>query len=68
MHKPRDWPASAASTFPIKRCQPLPSSPLPPPVHLRRYQLSQPTQTFCVTCGHYDPQLRFRHAKVSAAS
>lgn len=33
-----------------------------------RYQLSQPTQTFCVTCGHYDPQLRFRHAKAPAAS
>lgn len=22
------------------------------------YQLSHPTQTFCVTCGHYDAGLR----------
>ncbi|KXZ56138.1 hypothetical protein GPECTOR_1g117 [Gonium pectorale] len=26
------------------------------------YQLSDPTQTFCITCGHYDPQLRQRRA------
>lgn len=22
------------------------------------YELSSPEQTFCVTCGHYDPNLR----------
>ncbi|KAG2440439.1 hypothetical protein HYH02_010322 [Chlamydomonas schloesseri] len=30
------------------------------------YQLSTPTQTFCVTCGHYDPELRTRHEKKQA--
>ncbi|GAB4816888.1 hypothetical protein N2152v2_003934 [Parachlorella kessleri] len=31
------------------------------------YQLSHPQQTFCVTCGHYDPQLRDRHQATAGA-
>lgn len=27
-----------------------------------RFALGAPTQTFCLTCGHYDEALRFRHA------
>ncbi|KAG2446233.1 hypothetical protein HXX76_000825 [Chlamydomonas incerta] len=32
------------------------------------YQFSTRTQTFCVTCGHYDPALRTRHDKPAGAS
>lgn len=37
----------------------------PPP---GRYELSDPKQTFCVTCGHYDAQLRHRWSRRQAAA
>lgn len=60
-------PAPAATPPPCRRQFPggaVPGKPRAPdaaatdPCPACGYQLSSPEQTFCVTCGHYDPQLR----------